>query len=582
MPGVNRAFPRRAFLLSALVLSAGGAAGCSSKERAEATQVAPDRGAPAPTPAPTPAAEPPKGPAMVTIAREQQATWVRNFNPLLPEGNSRFPTVAGIYEPLLIYNTMRNEYTPWLATKYAWSEGNKKLTFTIRSGVKWSDGHPFTARDVSFTFALLRKHPALDLSGIWKFLGGVTAESENVVEFTLKRPYVPGLSYIGHQPIVPEHKWKDIADPVTYPNENPVATGPFTEVKTFQNQVYELGKNPNYWQEGKPAVEGLRFPAYPGNDQVMLALINGEVDWAGAFVPNIERVFVEKDPANHHYWFPLVGGTATLYPNSTKKPFDDVRVRKAISMAIDREQIVKIAADNYTHSADATGLDDSYERFRNEKAVEAGDWVRLDVQRANQILDEAGYPRAADGLRTRNGKPLRFEINVVSGWSDWVRAVQIITQNLQSVGIDASMRTYDFSAFHEALQKGTFDMSMGWTTVEPTPYNFYRDLMSAELVKPVGEMSARNWHRFGAKEADTLFHAFEAATGPADQKRILDALQMIFVQTAPVIPLFVNPSWGEYSTKRFTGFPTLRNPYAKLTPNNPPEYLLVLVELRPR
>ncbi|WP_437492231.1 ABC transporter substrate-binding protein [Sorangium sp. So ce1014] len=572
--------PRHAFILSALVLSGGATAGCRSKGGTQNTSAAPEQAAtPAPA-APTP--KPAKGATMVTIAREQQATWVRNFNPLLAEGNVRFPTVAGIYEPLLVYNTMRTDYTPWLATRYAWSDGNRKLTFTTRSGVKWSDGKPFSAKDVSFTFALIKKHPALDLSGVWRFLGAVTAEDETTVEFILRRPYVPGLSYIGHQPIVPEHIWKDVADPVTFANENPVATGPFTEVKVFQNQVYELGKNPHYWQEGKPAVDGLRFPAYPGNDQVTLALVNGEIDWAGAFVPDIERVFVARDPANHHYWFPLVGGTATLYPNSTRKPFDDVRVRKAISMAIDRDQIVKLAADNYTHGADATGLDDSYERFRSEKAVAAGDWVKLDPQRANQILDEAGYPRGADGIRTRNGKPLRFEINVVSGWSDWVRAVQIITQNLQSIGIDASMKTYDFSAFFAALQKGTFDMSMGWTTVEPTPYNFYRDLMSAELVRPVGEMSARNWHRFGAREADGLFRAFESATDPAEQKRILDALQMIFVQAAPVIPLFKNPSWGEYSTKRFTGFPTTENPYAKLTPNNPPEYLLVLTELRPR
>ncbi|WP_129575803.1 MULTISPECIES: ABC transporter substrate-binding protein [Sorangium] len=574
--------PRRALLLSALMLSTGAGSGCRSKGGgAESSSVAPERAA-TPEPAASASKPAPKGAAMVTIAREQQATWVRNFNPLLAEGSVRFPTVAGIYEPMLIYNTMRNEYTPWLATSYAWSDGNRKLTFTIRSGVKWSDGQPFSARDVSFTFALLKKHPALDLSGVWRFLGAVTAESETTVEFVLRRPYVPGLSYIGHQPIVPEHIWKDVADPVTFANENPVATGPFTEVKVFQNQVYELGKNPHYWQEGKPAVDGLRFPAYPSNDQVTMALVNGEIDWAGAFVPDIEQVFVAKDPAHHHYWFPLVGGTATLYPNATRKPFDDVRVRKAISMAIDRDQIVKLAADNYTHGADATGLDDSYERFRNEKAVAAGDWVHFDPQRANQILDDAGYPRGADGIRTRNGKPMRFEINVVSGWSDWVRAVQIIAQNLETVGIDAKMRTYDFSAFFAALQKGAFDLSMGWTTVEPTPYNFYRDLMSTELLKPVGEVSARNWHRFGAKHADPLFQQFEAATDPGDQKRILDAIQMIFVEAAPVIPLFKNPSWGEYSTKRFTGFPTTENPYAKLTPNNPPEYLLVLTELRPR
>jgi peptide/nickel transport system substrate-binding protein len=273
---------------------------------------------------------------------------------------------------------------------------------------------------------------------------------------------------------------------------------------------------------------------------------------------------------------------ATLYPNSTKKPFDDVRVRKAISMGIDRAQIVKIASNDYTQPADATGLDDSYERWRNPKAVASGDWVKLDVARAKQLLDEAGCAVGPDGIRVKDGKPMRFEINVVTGWSDWVRAVQIIAQNLKQLGIDASLKAYDFSAFFEALQKGTFDMSMGWTVVEPTPYNYYRELMSAELVKPVGEASARNWHRYGDKEVDKLLQQFESATEFAEQKRILDEVQMLYAQNAPVIPLFKNPSWGEYNTKRFTGFPTRENPYAKLSPNNPPEYLLVLTELRPR
>ncbi|WP_437735079.1 ABC transporter substrate-binding protein [Sorangium sp. So ce1335] len=568
----SRSMTRRVFVMAALALSAGVAAGCSK-------EAPPAPGASASAAA---AATAEKGAALVTISREQQASWVRNFNPLLAEGNVRFPTLAGIYEPMLIFNTMKGEYTPWLATKYAWSDGNNKLTFTTRSGVKWSDGQPFSAKDVAFTFGLLKKHPALDLSGVWKFIESVKATDDSTVEFALGRPYVPGLSYIGHQPIVPEHRWKDVPDPVTYSNENPVATGPFTEVKVFQNQVYELGKNPNYWQKGKPAVDGLRFPAYPGNDQVGLAIINGEVDWAGAFIPEIEKAYVAKDPANHHYWFPLVGGMATLYPNSTRKPFDDVRVRKAISMGIDRERIVKIASHNYTQPADATGLDDSYERWRNPKAVAAGDWVKLDVEKAKQLLDEAGYKVGPDGVRVKDGKPMRFEINVVTGWSDWVRAVQIIAQNLKQIGVDASIRAYDFSAFFEALQKGTFDLSMGWTVVEPTPYNYYRELMSAELVKPVGEASARNWHRYGDKEVDKLLQQFESATEFAEQKRILDEVQVLYAQNAPVIPLFKNPSWGEYNTKRFTGFPTKENPYAKLSPNNPPEYLLVLTELRPK
>ncbi|AUX36818.1 MULTISPECIES: ABC transporter substrate-binding protein [Sorangium] len=577
----SRSMSRRIFALSALFLSVGATAACdnkgaeSGKDPAGANSAASGPGAKDQGGA--------KGGAkFVTISREQQASWVRNFNPLLGEGSVRFPTVAGIYEPMIVYNTMKGEFVPWLATKYEWSDQNKKLTFSTRPEVKWSDGQPFSAKDVAFTFGLLKKFPALDLSGVWKFVDSVEAKDDTTVEFKLKEAFVPGLHYIGHQPIVPEHKWKDVADPVTFTNENPVATGPFTEVKTFQNQIYELGKNPNYWQKGKPYVEGLRFPAYPGNDQANLALINGEVDWAGNFVPDIDKTYVAKDPENNHYWFPLVGGTVTLYPNATKKPFDDIKLRKAISMAIDRAQIAKIAVNGYTVGADGTGLDDAYARWRNEKAAAAGDWTNYDVAKANALLDEAGYAKGADGIRAKDGKPLKFDINVVTGWSDWVRAVQITTQNLKAVGIEASLKTYDFSAFFEALQKGTFDMSMGWTNTEPTPFNFYRDLMAPEFVKPVNEATTRNWHRFAAKEAEPLFKKFAAATDPAEQKSIIDDLQMIYAQQVPVIPLFKNPSWGEYSTKRFVGWPSKENPYAKLSPNNSPDYLLVLTEIKPK
>ncbi|WP_437956661.1 ABC transporter substrate-binding protein [Sorangium sp. So ce119] len=577
----SRSMSRRYFALSALLLSVGATAACGNKEGENANK---EPGATAPAGTGTAQAGGAKsgGAKFVTISREQQASWVRNFNPLLGEGAVRFPTVAGIYEPMIVYNTMKGEFVPWLATKYEWSDANKKLTFTTRTDVKWSDGQPFSAKDVAFTFGLLKKFPALDQTGVWKFVETVEAKNDTTVEFAFKEAFVPGLHYIGHQPIVPEHKWKDVADPVTFTNENPVATGPFTEVKTFQNQIYELGKNPNYWQKGKPAVEGLRFPAYPGNDQANLALINGEVDWAGNFVPDIDKTYVAKDPQNNHYWFPLVGGTVTLYPNATKKPFNDIKLRKAISMAIDRAQIAKIAVNGYTVGADGTGLDDAYARWRNEKAVAAGDWTTYDVAKANALLDEAGYAKGADGIRAKDGKPLKFDINVVTGWSDWVRAVQITTQSLKAVGIEATLKTYDFSAFFEALQKGTFDMSMGWTNTEPTPFNFYRDLMAPEFVKPVGEVSNRNWHRFAAKEAEPLFKQFQAATDAAEQKRIVDELQMIYAQQVPVIPLFKNPSWGEYSTKRFVGWPSKENPYAKLSPNNSPDYLLVLTEIKPK
>jgi peptide/nickel transport system substrate-binding protein len=524
-----------------------------------------------------------QGDGVLTVSQEQQASWIRNFNPFLAENTSRWPTRSGVYEPLLIFNTVKGEYVPWLATSHEWADANKTLRLKTRAEVKWSDGQPFSANDVAFTFNLLKKFPALDLYGVWKFLETVRAPDPATVEFAFKEVYVPGLFYIGLQPIVPEHKWKDVPNPVTFKNETPVGTGPFTEVLVFQNQVYELGPNPHYWQKGKPAVKRLRFPAFPSNDQANLALLNGEVDWAANFVPDIEKVFVGKNPQHHHYWFPLVGGTVMLYANAEKKPFDDVRLRKAISMAIDRPQIVKVAMYNYTRPADATALSDAFKAWRNPEALAAEDWTKLDLAKANALLDSAGYTRGANGIRLAAGKPITLQIIVPTGWSDWIRGVQIIVQNLKQVGIEAALKTYDFSAWLEKVQKGDFDGAVGWSVEGPTPYIIYRALMATETMKPLGEASNENWHRYGKnQEVDQLLKQFENTADLTEQRAIANKLQAIFVQNAPAIPLFYSPVWGEYNDKRIIGFPNKENPYARLSTFPAPEYLLVLTELKPR
>ena len=117
----------------------------------------------------------PQAPLTVTMG-PRQAAWKRVFNPFLKEEDTRWPSVAGIYEPLIVYNRATGAYAPWLATSFQWSADNTKLRFAVRSGVVWSDGTPFTARDVAFTFGLMRRVPALDLQGLWQFLENVVAE----------------------------------------------------------------------------------------------------------------------------------------------------------------------------------------------------------------------------------------------------------------------------------------------------------------------------------------------------------------------------------------------------------------------
>jgi len=530
-----------------------------------------------------PRTAPPDG--VLVVSQEQQASWVRNFNPLTTATSARWPTLAGVYEPLFIFNSVQGRTIPWLATAREWRDGDRVLRVTTRDSVLWSDGRSFSARDVAFTFDLLRRFPALDRRGVWGFLEGVQAVDERTVDFRFKRVFIPGADEIAPQQIVPAHVWAGIKDPVGFANEHPVATGPFTEVRVFQNQVYELGRNPHYWQRGLPKVEALRFPAFPGNDRANLALVFDEVDWAGNFVPAIDRVFVSRRPAEHAYWFPLTGSSIFLYANTMRAPFGDVRVRKALSMAIDRELLVDVALYRYSRPADATGLSDAFSSWRDSAAVAAGDWVRHDAARAAALLDSAGCRRGADGRRRLpDGRAMSYEILAVSGWSDWVRGAQVIARGLCDVGVDANVRTYDFSAWFQRVQEGNFDLSLGWSFEGPTPYTFYHWLMASSTVKPVGTASMGNWHRYSSAAADRALAAFERESDPSVQHRLCADLQRVFVANAPAIPLYPNPSWAEYNLSRITGFPSKAMPYADASPNkfDRGECLLVLTRLEPK
>jgi peptide/nickel transport system substrate-binding protein len=558
-------------LLSILLTACSGAA----------TQTLPTN--PPPTTQPTTTQQP----LYLTVNTEQQSTWVRNFNPFSPDARTQASTI--IYEPMMIYNKATAELVPWLATGYTWNADATILTFKLRQGVKWSDGQPFTAKDVLFTFDLLKNNPAL-LNNIGSILtdniDNWNAPDDTTIVFNFKVVHTPALYLLANQIIVPQHIWKDIQDPTTFTNENPVGTGPFTEVTRFEDQIYILEKNPYYWQAGKPTFQGMRFPAYPGNDQANMAMTNGELDWAGNFVPDIEKTWVAKNPTDFHYYF--VGGDAVLlYVNPSLKPFDNPDVRKAVSMGIDRKMLLNVAEYDYVPPLDATGLSEEYKTWKDPKAVAAGTWTNYDVKAANDLLDKADLKKGADGIRVdQDGNPMKYTLLSVNGWTDWISACQIIAQNMKDLGIDITLDTPEENTWQEEVFSGNFQWTIGWSSGGATPYNFYRGMMSKLTVLPVGQAANENWARFIDPQADTLLDEFAKTSDAAKQKDLMNQLQMIFVNDAPALPLFPGPDWYEYTTTHFTGWPTKDNPFAPGPPYAAPSFapspLLVVTAIKPK
>ena len=526
-------------------------------------------------------------PVFLTANMEQQSTWVRNFNPFSPD--TRMQSNNGvIYEPMMIYNKATDQLVPWLATTYSWNSDNTQLTFKLRPGVKWSDGQAFSAADVVFTFDLLKKYPSL-VNNVGSILtdnlSGWSAPAPDTVVFTFKVVHTPALYILADQLIVPQHIWKDIKDPASFTNDKPVGTGPFTEVTKFEDQIYVIERNPDYWQKGRPYFQGLRFPAYPGNDQANMALVNGDLDWASNFVPDADKTFVAKNPKDFHYYF-VGGDPVMLYLNPSVKPFDNPEVRKAVSMGINRKLIVNVAEFDYVPPLDASSLSDEYKSWKDPAALASGDWTVFNVAAANAALDKAGLLRGADGVRRGpDGKPMKYSLLVINGWTDWISACQIIAQNLKELGIVVTLDAPEQNSWQELVFKGKYQMAIGWASGGATPYNFYRGQMSSMTMQPVGEDANENWNRYVDPAADKLLDQFARNSDKARQKAIMTQLETLFVKDAPALPLFPGPDWYEYVTTRFTGFPTKDNPYAPgpfydapLTSLNP---LLVLTSIYP-
>jgi peptide/nickel transport system substrate-binding protein len=508
--------------------------------------------------------------------------FVENFNPYTQNIN-RSPAPGFMYEPLMVYNFRQNKIEYRLATAFEYSDDLMSITYTLREGVKWSDGKPFTADDVVFSFDLAKTSPAVDINSLFHGESPKLKSAEKIddhtVRFHLTKPDSTVDWYITGNYIVPKHIWLDV-DPATFANEKPVGTGPLTEVEKFSPQQITVCRNPHYWEEGKPSIDCVRLRQYQGNDQVQAALIRGEIDWGSNFIPDIEKTYVAKDSENNHFWYPA-GSPVSIHLNTTKKPFNDLNFRQAFSVAIDREEIVDLATYGYASvNPHITGIGDFYAAWYNDEVNEKYDWLNeFDPDKAIEILDNAGYKDVdGDGFRENpDGTPIDFGIMVVNGWTDWVQSVQMVTEYLKEVGIQAKTKTVEWGQYVDNWKNQAFDAGILWGFAGIHAYRYYEPLLHSRH-KGVGVFYEAN-HGFNTPEIDALLESFAQTADKEKQNEIVNQLQEVVAKNLMIIPLFSNPVWYQYSTKRFVGWPSEDNPFIQPDFYQPGERVLIINNL---
>jgi peptide/nickel transport system substrate-binding protein len=508
-----------------------------------------------------------KGPSGTLVISNAQGTqWNCSFNPFNPGVLATGVTMGQVYEPLVFVNTLQNaKVTPWLASAWAWSNNNKVLTFTIRNGVKFNDGTPMTAADVVFTFNLLKKFPGLDINSVWSVLQSVTQSGSNQVVFTFKAPSVPYFYYIGDQvPIVPEHIWSTIANPVTYADSNPVGTGAFiVKPCTAQNITYVA--NPDYWQPGLPKIAKVLYPAFTSNDPANTYLATGQAQWGSQFIPNIDTVYASKSPDNH-YWFPPIANVS-LIPNLTVPGLNNVAVRQAMAYAIDRNKVSQTGEYGEEPPANQNAIVNSFSGWMDSQAAAQYNYT-YNPAKAVQILTAAGYTRGSDGIFAKGGQKLSFSVINIGGYSDWVASMSVIQSDLKAVGIQITPQNLAQNDFLARLYAGNYQLAYNNQTGGPTPYYEFRQWLYSANSAPIGKNASSNWERYSNPATDALLNQYATTTDPATQHHIVDQLQQVVLSQVPFIPMTQEVAWYQYNTASFTGWVTPSNPYAL-----PGEYL---------
>ncbi len=380
---------------------------------------------------------PPRAPGVVVFA---SGTDLESANPLV----TIHPLSRQVQRYALFTTLARYDSTlapvPYAARAWDWSPDRRALRFHLVTALRWDDGQPTTARDVAFTILAARDpvtgYPrAGDLAAVDTVVAA--DDSTVVVQFSRAPPSFPLV--FCELPILPEHLLGTVprADMRRAPfNDAPVGNGPFRFVRRVPNQRWVFARNDDFPTAlgGPPALRGLVIAVVDEATTKFAGLASGELDVAG--VSPSMAALVRRDPTLRLIDYPILFETGIVL-NTHRPPFDDVRVRQAISLSIDRGRVVRVALAGFGTPAGGPVAPE----------VPYADTTPpvFDAARADSLLDAAGWRRGADGTRRRDGKPLAFELLTVGTADNALE--QLVQADLAARGIAMRIRQMELGAF---------------------------------------------------------------------------------------------------------------------------------------
>ncbi|THV33896.1 ABC transporter substrate-binding protein [Glycomyces buryatensis] len=501
-------------------------------------------------------------PSTLVAYTGQAGDYQINFNPFSP---SKIGGLGTIYEQLFFYNKAEvAEPVPLLGTEQAWNEDGTELSLTLREDVTWSDGEAFTADDVVFTFEMVKENPSINSGG---FDGEVTAVDDTHVTFTFADPaFVKGPDLMGNTPIVPEHLWKDV-NPVEDVVEKPVGTGAYV-LDEFKPQAFTYQTNADYWG-GEPEIKNIRFVALSGNQAGADAIAAGTIDWQTGPIPDILNTH-ENFPNYDAYtqWQnQMTLSTCSSAEMGCEGPQTDPAVRHALYYAMDRTQLNNLAfMDTAAAESPAFTLTPSQDGFVSDAVEEKTVPMEPDPGQASQILEEAGWAKGEDGIYEKDSERLSLTVEVVTGWTDYITALDTIASQAAEAGIEVKSSQSSWNEWTEKKGSGSYELVIDslWQGPAPDPYYVYNYFFDSSSGAKVGESAGNNYARYNNPVVDEAV-AELALIDPEDaeaRQPHFDTIQEEIVRDMPYIPVLTGGTTSVWNTSKFSGWPSDDDLYA--------------------